>query len=143
MRIVQRTFLLLVVIFMLVLGIAHVYKEREKKAARQWESLQTELYLEKLCRSQRVTREGYLRYVQSLNYGSTISHIRIEQYQKEQDLKEKVYYYLISWEELQNRLFEEESALLLKDSVICITVERRSRKQSKVTKYYGIVTGRE
>lgn len=143
MRIVQRTFLLLIVIFMLVIGIAHVYKEREKKEARQWESLLTELYLEKLCRSQRVTQEGYLRYVQSLNYGSTVSHIRIEQYQKEQDLKGKVYYYLISWEELQNRLFEEESALLLKDSVICITVERRSRKQSKVTKYYGIVTGRE
>ena len=143
MQIVQRVFLLLMVVMILLTGITHVYNEQENKEAGQWEKLQTELYLERICRQREITIKEYLRYFQLLNYTGMVSEVRIEEYRKEQDLMGNTYYYLVLWEEVKEQLLEGERYTLLKDSVMCITVKRKNRKEHKISEYYGIVTERE
>lgn len=143
MQIVQRVFLLMMVVMILLTGITYVYNEQENKEAGQWEKLQTELYLERICRQREITIKEYLRYFQLLNYTGMVSEVRIEEYRKEQDLMGNTYYYLVLWEEVKEQLLEGERYTLLKDSVLCITVKRKNRKEHKISEYYGIVTERE
>ena len=143
MQIVQRVFLLMMVVMILLTGITYVYNEQENKEAGQWEKLQTELYLERICRQREITIKEYLRYFQLLNYTGMVSEVRIEEYRKEQDLMGNTYYYLVLWEEVKEQLLEGERYTLLKDSVMCITVKRKNRKEHKISEYYGIVTERE
>ncbi len=143
MRIVQRALLIITVILFLTAGIAFVCKGKAEKLQQQWETIQAELFLEKLCRTGQLSLEEYNRYVSCLNRGGGSFEVTIEEHQKEQDKAGKVYYYLISWDELRQNLFYEDSLIFQQNSVVKMEIVRRSQGKKVRNYYYGIIAGKE
>ncbi len=137
----QRVLLVIVMIF--ICGIAVSCHEQENKLQGQWETVQTERFLKKLCRTEYISREEYLQYTTALNYKGTASEIRIEEYQREWDAEGSLYYYLISWEEILRTLTEKGNYTFETGSVVKITISRQSRRNQVRNSYHGIISGKE
>lgn len=143
MNIAQRMIMVLVIIVFLVTGIDMVCKEKEEKIKIQWERMQTELFLQELCRNKYLGQNDYMIFAESLMHSKASSEISIEEYKKEQDLAGNIYYYFISWEELQESIWKEEGYFFEPGSVIRIKVEHQGKNKSVTNCYYGLITGEE
>ena len=133
MHIVQRMLLLLMIILLLTMGLGMVCREKESRLRNQWERIQTQLFLQKICRNRSLVQEEFISYVYALNCGGTGSEIIVEQYRAEQDLAGNLYYYLISWEELQKILWQGKDCIFEPGSIIRIKIGRQHC-------YYGMIT---
>ena len=143
MRIAQRVLIIVTAAVLVVFGISKTYREREERFREQWEKTQTELFMQRVTANRCLSEEEYLHYMSSLNYKVTFSQIKAEEYQKEQDRKGNVYYYLVSWEEIQDCLCKDGNYIFEDNSVIRIEITYRGREGSVRNSYYGIASGKE
>lgn len=143
MQTIQRSVLVCLVISVFVWGMAAVGREKEEKFYQQWEQVQVERFLSKLCRSGSCSYEEYEILYRALNYYGMDSKIQIEEYRREQDMERNVYYYLMSWEEIQEHLAEEGRYTFEQGSILRIVVVQKSRSQSITSRYSHIVSGKE
>lgn len=143
MQIVQRALLIMTMIIVLMVGTIVICREKEEKLQKQWECVQTERFLGKICRNGSISLDEYMEYNTTLNHAGTVSKIRIEEYQREQDITGRNYYYLVSWEELQDCFMKEGACDFKTESVIKISVEQKSMGQSMKNSYYGVIYGKE
>ena len=139
MQIIQRMLLVLLMIFGLGFGILLLNLEQEEKVQKQWEALQIERFVGKISRRGTCTYEEYLLCHEALNYSGNTSVIAIETYQKEEDMSGEKYYYMISWEEIQEMLYRNGRFDFDEESVIVVSVSRKNKMKSLETKYYNIV----
>lgn len=142
MQIMHRVALVLMIVLVFSFG-TMVAGQEEIELQRQWEMIQTEKFLSKLCRTGQCTYEEYLSYYNGLNYFGMDSIIRLEEYQKEQDLDGKIYYYLVSWEELQTFFSKNSRYVFQQESIIRINVQRKSRGGNAQCSYYDVVERKE
>lgn len=138
MQIAQRVLLIVSFFAVLLFGIITFNQKKEEKLQNQWEVIQTELFLNKICRRMSISEEEYFKFNTSLNYSDVVSKIEIEEYRREEDMKGNSYYFVVSWNELQKLLAEEGNCQFKEESVIRITVENTTRNIKNV--YYGIVS---
>lgn len=138
MQIAQRVLLIISFFAVLLFGIITFNQKKEEKLQNQWEVIQTELFLNKICRRMSISEEEYFKFNTSLNYSDVVSKIEIEEYRREEDMKGNSYYFVVSWNELQKLLAEEGNCQFNEESVIRITVENTTRNIKNV--YYGIVS---
>lgn len=118
MRILQRVALIVLVLAGIMIGWKLLYTEQKEKISKQWEALQTEKFMKKICRNGYCSYEEFALYEAALNGIGKHSTVRLEEAQREWDLSGKVYYYQISWEEIEEQMirtgiydFQEESIL--------------------------------
>lgn len=142
MQMMHRVTLVLIVVLVLLFG-SMVVSQEVIELQGQWEMIQTEKFLSKLCRTGQCTYEEYASYYNCLNYFGTETIIRMEEYQKEQDLDGKIYYYLVSWEEIRTFLLKKSSYMFQQESIIRITVQRKSRSRTVQCSYYDVVERKE
>ena len=143
MRQIQRVLLMAAVVVMIGVGIVLPQLESAKKLQSQWELLQAERFMERICRNKECSYEEYVLLHGVLNYTGISSVIWVEEYQKEQDMAGNTYYYGISWGEIQEILFLEGRYCFHEDSVIVLGVNRNSGSGNQKNKYYDIVSGKD
>lgn len=144
MGILQRVLLTISVVGFLAAGSVLIFQEKETKLFRQWEQVKTEQFLQKICRTGVCTYEEYLLYLEALTRGGNDVKVTLEEYQKESSLAtEKRYYYLISWEELQERMLMEGRYEFRSGSVVVIQVNQKSKSGSLDKRYCDTVAGRK
>ena len=143
MQVVQRMLLLLLIIVGLFFGMMMLKLEREEEIKKQWETSQVERFIGNICRRGNCTYEEYLLCHRALNYVGNTSEIAIEAYQKQKDMSGGHYYYMISWEEIREELYQEGEFVFPKESVVVVEVSRKSKYKAEESKYYDIVSGRD
>lgn len=143
MQIIQRVLLVAAVIMIIGWGICFPCMEGMSKLQHQWELLQTERFLNQICRDKECSYEEYTLLHGALNYYGTDSTIEMEEYQKEQDMEGNNYYYGITWNEIREKLFAEGQYCFSEDSVIVLCVDRNDITGSQKNKYYDIVSGKD
>ncbi len=142
MEIAQRVLLTAVVMIFVVFSLYLVCNGTEEKLQTQWEKIQTELFLEGVCRTGQVSLDRYSQYISILNSSGCCFEIVMEEYQQEQDWEGNEYYYPVSWDELKRCLLEQESWMARENSVIKITVLQKKNGTMIKNDYYGIVSGK-
>ena len=142
MRVSQRMVLIILLLVVYLGGISGMILQREAKLTAQWEALQTELFLRKLCESGEISYEDVLVYAGALEQHSSNFSIRLEELQREKDLDGNIYYYPVAWEELLEQMSEGEGYRLQEDSILTIIVERYDRKRRVETRYCEAVPGK-
>ncbi len=143
MQIAQRVLLVLVVIVLLMVGAKMTVRDREEKMRTQWESVQTERFLKQICRRESLSWNEYMYFFETLNRSGSKLNIRIDIYRTEQDLAGEVYYFLRSWEELQEYYYEESTWYLETGSIIRVEIGWQTEDKSGKNVYYGRITGKE
>lgn len=143
LRTVQRGLLVLVLVGFLVSGTLMVQQGNVERMQKQWERHQVERFLGKICRTGCLSYIDCQKFLSSLNYTGMTSEITLEEYQREQDMKGKKYYYLISWEEMQKTMSEIEQCKVKNGSIIVLSINKSGRGWKEKTSYYGIVSGKE
>jgi len=142
-HIAQRTLLVTTVTVLFLSGIFFVYGYRAEKICEQWETLQTELFVEQAARTRKLTEEEYTSYVESLNYSGVRSEVRIEEYQKEEDVAGDIYFRLVSSEEIEEEFSNFGEIYFRPESIIKITVCRTFGKRNRINIYVKTVFRRE
>ncbi len=142
MQVFQRMLLVIIIIVGLILSLMFPKLERAEKIAKQWETSQIERFVGKICRLGNCTYEEYLVCHRALNDTGNISGIEIEAYQKEKDMSGENYYYMTSWEEIREALYQKGKFTFSKESVVVINVKRKSKIKTVKNEYYDIVSGR-
>ncbi len=140
MQIVQRSMLLLIVVVCLTAGIAFLCGEQEEKGRKQWEQIQTEVFLNRISREGLCSYEEYLVFCTGLEaYGGRLE-VRLEEYQQEKDRNGQTYWYLVSWEEIRDILLMEGVYYFQANSALKLRVKQSGRIGSGVKDYYDIVS---
>ena len=133
--------MLLLLVMLFLFGISITVFEKEERLLQQWEVIQTECFMQKLCKTGQCSYEDIWTYMEALNGFYDTYVIRIEEFQRETDIAGNLYYYYVSWEEVQKQLMEREGYVFTKESVLAITVSRNRGEQSTEQKYYDVVVG--
>lgn len=142
MRIMQRLILILSLGVFFVFGMAWNNQRMAVKLQKQWENKNVDTMLKKICRTGMISLRDYVVLRESLASKITIAEIKVEEYQKEQDLDGNFFYYLITWQELGEWLLAEEQYFFQTDSVIKITVDCMVQGQQIENTYYGKIEGK-
>lgn len=143
MQTIQRTLIIFSAIVVFVLGAVVMGREKEERLNKQWEMIQIERFINRVCRSGSCSYEEYILLHTALNNYGVHSNVTIEEYREEQDMDKKTYYYLVPWEEVQGYLWDGGRYKFELGSVIRIDVNQKSRIQSQTSRYFGTVSGRE
>ena len=139
MRVLQRMVLIILLLVVYFGGRTVTVLQREAKLVSQWEALQTDLFLRRLCEVGQIFYEDVLLYVDSLEQRGGNLSVRLEELQREQDFEGNIYYYPVSWEELLEQMTMGKGYRLEEDSILVIIVERYNRKQRVETRYCEVV----
>ena len=139
MQMTQRSILLLVLILLLCFATQALYKEKEELVLSDWENIQTERFLNRLCRNGACSFEEYVRFYGALSISKQTLEIRIEEYKREQNLENKAYYSLISWEEIREIIKTDGNYRFADESIILIEVQQTGRGAQKRNKRFGWV----
>lgn len=142
MHILQRTILTWAVILVLLCGPLFIYKGRAENVITQWEVIKTEQFMEKAVRTGKITEDELSRYIKSLNYTGVRSEIRLEKYQKEEDLTGENYFRLIIAEDMQEEIENFEWIYFERGSIIVVNVYRTFGKSKTQNTYVKTVFGR-
>lgn len=143
MQTVQRMLLVLLASVCLVTGITVVFEKKWEKRYSQWENLKTEQFLQQICRTGSVSLAEYTDYGIGLSLMGAGFEIQIEEYQREQDLDGKSYYYLVTWEEVKSRLQEDGRYVFQRESVLKLVVNRERFGKTGKSEYYIIISREE
>jgi len=143
MRVMQRVVMLIILLYLFVLGFFFMNLKEKRKLIGQWEVLHTERFLQKLSRTRQCSLEELKLYDRTLEIIDDEIEIRLEEFQKETDESGRRYYYMISWEEIKEQLLSEEVYLFREESILVITVIRKSKSRSTANKYSDIVGGKD
>jgi len=118
-----------------------VCTEKEEKIQKQWEQVQTEIFLQRISRKGTLSLEEYEKYYLALNKLGADVTVKIEEYRKEKDREGNSYFYLITWEEVQNTLICNDTASFLQDSIIVLELVRSRDRSCINQKYYIRIAG--
>lgn len=141
MQIAQRTCLITMLIVFFMSGASLLYGEKEDKLLQRWEQVQSEDFLKHLCRTGSCSLDEYLQFCQTLSKGGIEAEICVMEYQKERDAEKKVYYYLISWEEIRKQLLENGAYYFEEGNVLKVSVMQKSRTKSRQQTHFGMIDG--
>ena len=142
MHVVQRAILTLTVVIVLLYGLLFAYGVKAEKAINQWENVKTEQFMEKVVRTGQITEKDLLQYANSLNYTGVCSNIRVEKYQREEDITGEDYFRMITSEEVQEEIINFEKIYFERGSIIKVIVYRTFGKQNTQNMYVKTVFGR-
>ena len=142
MQVLQRSFSVLLIVFFLTFAVTLVFEEKGTYGYNQWEKIQINRFLEHMSTKGKVSYQEYQLLYKALNKFGKNVEITIKEYQKEEDVKGMVYWYLISWEEIKEFLLQKEEYTFQKNSVLelCIIVKRGTIEKQE--KQYCIFKGR-
>lgn len=138
---VQRTLLVVTILLIFMEGWHFVCTEKEEKIQKQWEQVQTEIFLQRISRKGTLTLEEYEKYYLALNKLGADVTVKMEEYRKEKDKEGNCYFYLITWEELQNSLLYNDTTTFFKDSIIVLEFVRSRYRSCINQKYYIRIAG--
>ena len=143
MQVLQRSFSVLLTVFFLIFAVTLVFEEKEKYGYHQWEKIQVNRFLEEIKTEGKLKYQQYQLLYKALSKFGRNVEITIKEYQKEEDVKGTVYWYLISWEEIKEFLLQKEEYIFRKNSVLelCIIVKRGTVERQE--KHYCIFKGRD
>lgn len=127
----------------IVYGMDEAERQNEKRNQHQWEEICTERFLKELSQKGYCAYEDYLQFHEALNYYGVTSTIGLEEYRKEQDIEGKSYFYLISWDELREKLEQDRIYYFSEGSTVRIEVFRTSRRAKTKHDYFGRVDRKE
>lgn len=143
MQIAQRCVLIISMGILLCFFSAFFYGDKADNFAMEWEEVQTERFLSKLCRTGKCSQEEYMIFFEALRGSGNRIEIHIEEYKTEQDLKQQRYYATVSWEEIKSFLENEGSYDLSENSIVLVEVlqfgrimETKNRRFGRVIKNY-------
>ena len=144
MQIAQRSILVIGLCIILSFFSTFVFNEREKKLTKDWENIQAERFINKLCRTGQCSWEEYVLFFETLSRSGNKVEIRIEEYRIEQDLSKKRYYSLASWEEIKSALYERERYVFSENSIVFVeifqwghTLKSKSRRFGWIVAAHG------
>lgn len=140
MQNMQRILLVLAAVIALWFAISINYQEESGRLEEQWELQKTERFLTDICKKQKCSDEELWLYCSALARGTTSPEIRLEEYRREWDKSGTVYYYLISWEEISEKIMLNGGYSFEQGSVIKLTV---ITKNSMKKRYYDRIDGKE
>ena len=141
MQIAQRSILIIGFLFILNFLITFYYFEKEAAFSENWTTIQTEYFMNKLCRTGQCSEHDYLLFSEAIGRGGNLSEICIEEYRLEWDLEKKRYYSMVSWEEIKTYLFEENKYVFSDNSIVLVELSQQGRILNKKKKKFGWVTG--
>lgn len=139
MQITQRCILLVVVSLLLCAGIRLHYMEKEEKVFNDWEAIRTERFLKRICKSRVLSYENYLLFCEAVSISRKAAEVRVEEYKREQNLQNEVYYSVVSWDEIKDVIRMEGNYCFTVESIIVIEVRQKGRESQNIKKYYGWV----
>jgi len=141
MQTVQRTLLVIAILLIFMKGWHLVCEEQEEKIQKQWEYVQTDFFLQSISRKGTLALEEYEKYHLALNKLEANITVRMEEYRKEKDKEGNCYFYLITWEELQDSMLCNDNAAFSQDSIIMLELIQSKHRRSSSRKYYIRVSG--
>ena len=144
MQIAQRSVLIISMGIFFCFFATFFYGDKTDNFSVEWEFVQTERFLSKLCRTGRCSQEEYMLFFEALRGCGNKVEIHIEEYKAEQDLEQKRYYAAVSWEEIKSFLESDGKYDLSENSIVLVEVlqfgrimERKNRRFGRVIKTYG------
>ena len=143
MHVLQRSISILLAAFFFIFAITFVVEEKENYGYEQWEEIQVNRFLQQIRKEGKCTYEQYQLFYGALNeFGKNIEVI-LKEYQRETNAEEIVYWYLVSWEEIQDFFIQEEQYTFQKNSAIELCVTAKKGDSVEQNKYYVISKGKE
>ena len=127
MQIAQRCILIFGMCIMVGFIATIFFNERKNTLTKDWETVQTERFIDKICRTGKCSLEEYSLFVEALSCSGNKVGIRIEEYRTEQDLSKKRYYPMASWEEIKTFLSEEGRYVFSENSFVLLEITQRGR----------------
>jgi len=135
----QRLLMMLTVVIIGVFCCFVVVQNRIKKEIEQWEYIGVEVFLHQVVRKKEITLNEYRIAIGEIRHLNSTAEIEIEVYRKEWDLEGKHFYSLLTWEEVQNILKQENSMELQEGSIVRVIIQQRSRRKV----YSAVISGKE
>lgn len=142
MQVLQRSFSVLLIVFFLTFAVTLVFEEKGTYGYNQWEKIQINRFLEHMSTKGKVSYQEYQLLYKALNKFGKNVEITIKEYQREEDVKGMVYWYLISWEEIKEFLLQKEEYTFQKNSVLELCIIGKRGTIEKQEKQYCIFKGR-
>lgn len=143
MHVLQRSISILLAAFFFIFAITFVVEEKENYGYEQWEEIQVNRFLQQIRKEGKCTYEQYQLFYGALNeFGKNIEVI-LKEYQRETNAEGIVYWYLVSWEEIQDFFIQEEQYTFQKNSAIELCVTAKRGDSVGQNKYYVISKGKE
>lgn len=139
MQTALRSILLIILILLLCYATESLDTGKKEQVLNDWETIQTEQFLNRLCRNGICSFDEYLRFYQSLLPGKNMLEIRIEEYKREQDLGNSAYYSLVSWEDIKDIILTDGKYWFTEESIILIEVQQTGRTGKKTNRRFGWV----
>ncbi len=133
MQVLQRSFSVLLVMFFLMFTVSFVFQERESNTYQQWQEIQISRFLQQVRKEGKCSYKQYQLFYDDLNRLGVTIEIVLKEYQRETDIEGKVYWYLISWEEIQECFIQKEYYVFQANSVVelCITTKKDTTVRQK------------
>lgn len=136
MQIAQRCILIIGLGIMLGFFASVFFEEKRNNLIKDWEAVQTERFINQICRTGKCSQEEYIIFLETLRRSGNNVGIRMEEYRTEQDLSKKRYYPVVSWEEIKELLSEEGWYVFSENSFVVLEITQRGR-------WFGWVIGEE
>ena len=135
MQIAQRCILIIGLGIMLGFFASVFFEEKRNNLIKDWEAVQTERFINQICRTGKCSQEEYIIFLETLGCSGGNVGIQMEEYKTEQDLSKKRYYPLVSWEEIKEFLSE--------NSIVLLKITRQGQLTKRKRRWVGWVIGDE
>ena len=142
MQIAQRCILIIGFGIILCFFSAFFFRDKADALSKEWELVQTDRFLNKLCRTGQCSQEEYIFFFNALRSCGNEIEIQIEEYRAEQDLEQNRYYAVFSWEEIKSSLWTEGSYDFSENSIILVEVLQSGRVMKNKNRRFGRVIKR-
>ena len=142
MQMIQRSFLVVAAAFCFVCMIGLLAGEKEKTLQTAWEEQSTEQFINTIIQTQQCTYEEYIRYCDGMRVLNDHVLAELTEHQKERDRTGKVYWYLISWEEILDILQREGVYYFQSESALEVRIWLEDRETVRQYEKYGIIAGK-
>jgi len=139
MQVAQRILLVVAAVFAAVTVCFAVNQGRVEKRSKQWEEIRVEMFLQQIIKKQELTISDYIVFLKEVRYFDDTPEVGIEIYQKENDLTGTGYYYLLSQEEIEGKLEQENGMELGEGNIIQIVIQHKNKRN----RYSRVVPGKE
>lgn len=137
MQIVQRVLLIAAVTFSVMLCCFCVSTNNIDKNVEQWEEMKVEQFMQRLNRNRSFSINEYKLLLKEVKYLDDTAKVILEIYEKEWDMKEQEYYYLVLQDEIQKKLENGNGMELEEGSIVKIMIQHNCKRNL----YYAVIPG--
>ena len=131
-----------IVVLIFLSGVIELKKEKSERLNKEWQEIQTERFLNKISRKGECTGTEYEEYMRAMTRAGQILLIRMQEYKEETDLQNNRYYYLVTWDEIWNKMQAGGSYIFENDSLVMIEIRHYSSGKETVQREYVLINGR-